>query len=224
MAFNIVFVVFPNLTQLDFTAPAQVFARLPDAKLHVAAKTADIIATDSGFGISPGTTFSDCPPAALLCVPGGPGVAQALQDQATIDFVARQGAGARYITSVCTGMFVLGVAGLLDGRQATTHWAYTDLIALCGATHRPERVVVDGNVITGGGVTSGIDFALRVVAEIAGQNLAESIQLSYEYDPQPPYQGGHPTTASEAAMASVADRYATANSNMRTALAAAGRA
>jgi cyclohexyl-isocyanide hydratase len=132
----------------------------------------------------------------LLCVPGGSyGVVQAIGDRETIDFVRRQAAGAKYVTSVCTGAFILGVAGILKGRRATTHWAFTDLLPLVGATHEKSRVVKDGNVITAGGVTSGIDFGLSVVAEIAGETTAQIVQLGIEYDPAPPFDSGHPDRA-----------------------------
>ena len=144
----------------------------------------------------PTATFADCPPLDLVCVPGGFGVSGAIADKETIDFVRRQGARAKYVTSVCTGAFVLGVAGLLEGRRrATTHWAYTGLLPLVGATYEKARVVRDGNVFTGGGVTAGIDFALTVAAEVAGPEVAQGIQLSIEYDPAPPFAGGHPDRA-----------------------------
>jgi cyclohexyl-isocyanide hydratase len=141
----------------------------------------------------PTHTFANCPHLDLICIPGGSeGVAGIINDRETIEFVRRQAAGAKYITSVCTGAFVLGVAGLLKGRRATTHWAYTDLLPLVGATYEKARVVKDGNVITGGGVTAGIDFGLSVIAEIAGETTAKRIQLGIEYDPAPPFDSGHP--------------------------------
>jgi cyclohexyl-isocyanide hydratase len=144
----------------------------------------------------------------LICVPGGSvGVADVLSDRETIEFVRRQAEGAKYVTSVCTGAFVLGAAGLLRGRQATTHWAFTDLLPLVGATHVKSRVVKDGNRITAGGVTSGIDFGLSVAAELAGELVAQSIQLGIEYDPAPPFDAGHPDRAPEAAKDRVSGRY-----------------
>src|SRR5262245_45028960 len=159
MAFNIGFVLFPNVTQLDLTGPLQVLHRLPGACAHIAAKSLQPVATDCGLGLVPTTTFAACGPLDLLCVPGGFGVSGAIADADTIDFVRRQAARAKYVTSVCTGAFVLGVAGLLRGRRATTHWAYTDLLPLVGALHAQARVVRDGNIFTGAGVTAGIDFA-----------------------------------------------------------------
>jgi cyclohexyl-isocyanide hydratase len=193
--FNIGFVIFPDLTQLDFTGPLQVLNRLPDSKTHIVAKSLDPVPSDCGLGLVPTTTFRDCPRLDLICVPGGFGVVKAMTDRETVDFVKRQAEHARYITSVCTGAFVLGMAGLLKGRRATTHWAYTDLLSSVGATFEKARVVWDGNVITAGGVTSGIDFALRIAAGIAGDEVAQSIQLSIEYDPAPPFASGHPDRA-----------------------------
>jgi cyclohexyl-isocyanide hydratase len=195
MTLNIGFVIFPNLTQLDFTGPLQVLNRLPDSKTHIVATTPEPVPSDCGLGLVPTTTFADCPALDLICIPGGFGVSGAIADPATVDFVRRQGARAKYVTSVCTGAFVLGVAGLLKGRRATTHWAYTSLLPLVGATYEKARVVRDGNVFTGGGVTAGIDFALTVAAEIAGTEAAQRIQLAIEYDPAPPFTSGHPDRA-----------------------------
>ena len=194
--FNIGFVIFPDLTQLDFTGPLQVLSRVPQSAAHIVAKSSAPVPSDCGLGLVPTHTFADCPPLDLICIPGGSeGVAGIIKDGETIEFVRRQAAVAKYITSVCTGAFVLGVAGLLKGRRATTHWAYTDLLPLVGATHEKARVVKDGNVITGGGVTAGIDFGLSVVAEIAGETTARRIQLGIEYDPAPPFDSGHPDRA-----------------------------
>lgn len=126
MAFTTVFVLFPNVTQLDFTGPLQFLHRLPGATTHIAAKTLDPIPSDCGLALVPTVTFAACPQADLICVPGGFGVSQAMADTETIAFVKAQGAKARYVTSVCTGAFVLGAAGLLRGKRATTHWAYRD--------------------------------------------------------------------------------------------------
>lgn len=193
--FNVVFVLFDNVTQLDFTGPAQFLCRMPGAKVHVVAEEMAPVMTDVGFGIMPTVTFDDCPQADLLCVPGGLGVAPALSDARLIDFVRQQAASAHWVTSVCTGAFILGRAGLLQGRRATTHWGYTGLLPLVGAVHDDSRTVFDGNVVTAGGVTSGIDFALAIIAHLHGEDVARSIQLSLEYDPAPPFAGGTPSTS-----------------------------
>ena len=207
-AFSIGFVIFPQLTQLDFTGPLQVLARLPESATHIVAKSSDPVPSDCGLNLLPTCAFASCPSLDLICVPGGSvGVADVLSDRETIEFVRRQAEGAKYVTSVCTGAFVLGAAGLLRGRQATTHWAFTDLLPLVGATHVKSRVVKDGNLITAGGVTSGIDFGLSVVAELAGELVAQSIQLGIEYDPAPPFDAGHPDRAPQAAKDRVSSRY-----------------
>jgi cyclohexyl-isocyanide hydratase len=205
-AFHIVFLLFDGITQLDFTGPAQVLCRIPGAVVHTAAKAIKPIQTDSGFAILPSTNFTDCPQANLLCVPGGFGTREVIKDEATLQFLRNQAVAAKYVTSVCTGSLALGAAGLLNGKRATSHWAYTSLLAKFGATQEQARVVKDGNIITAGGVTSGIDFALTVVAEIAGQQLAESIQLSLEYDPHPPFNSGHPDVADPALIAALHER------------------
>lgn len=192
---NIVFVLFDNVTQLDFTGPVQFLSRLPGADIHVVSKDGSAVTTDSGFAIMPRSGFADCPPADILCVPGGHGVRDAIADRAIVDFVRQQGSAAQWVTSVCTGAFILGAAGLLQGKRATCHWGYTHLLPLFGATHEAGRVVRDGNLVTAGGVTSGIDFALQLIAMIAGDPVAQSIQLALEYDPAPPFTGGTPATA-----------------------------
>jgi cyclohexyl-isocyanide hydratase len=206
--FNIGFVIFPDLTQLDFTGPLQVLNRMPDSRTFIVAKTRDPVPSDCGLSLVPTATFADCPQLDLVCVPGGFGVVKAMTDRETVDFVRRQAEGARYITSVCTGAFVLGAAGLLKGRRATTHWAYTGLLPMVGATHEKARVVWDGNVVTAGGVTSGIDFALQLVAGLAGDDVAQGIQLSIEYDPAPPFDSGHPDRAPEAVRQRLSETFA----------------
>lgn len=214
--FNVGFVIFPDLTQLDFTGPQQVLARLPQSAMHIVAKSAAPVPSDSGLSLVPTHTFENCPRLDLICIPGGTsGVVKAMSDRDTIQFVRRQASTARYVTSVCTGAFVLGVAGLLKGRRATTHWAFTELLPLVGATHHKARIVKDGNVITAGGVTSGIDFGLTVVAEIAGATVAQAIQLGIEYDPDPPFSSGHPDRASDAVKAAVFPRYEKARTAFR---------
>jgi cyclohexyl-isocyanide hydratase len=194
--FNIGFVIFRDVTQLDFTGPLQVLSRLPQSAIHIIAKSAAPVPSDCGLGLVPTHTFANCPPLDLICIPGGSeGVAGIINDGETIEFVRQKAGAAKYVTSVCTGAFVLGVAGLLKGRRATTHWAYTDLLPLVGATYEKARAVKDGNVITAGGVTAGIDFGLSVIAEIAGETTARRVQLGIEYDPAPPFDSGHPDKA-----------------------------
>lgn len=207
---NVVFVLFPGVTQLDFTGPAQVLSRLPDAKVIVAARDTEPVMTDSGFALVPTHAFADAPSADILCVPGGHGVTEALGCAETIDFVRGQAAGARWVTSVCTGALILGVAGLLHAKRATTHWAYHHLLPLVGAEPVEARVVEDGQTITAGGVTSGIDFALTLAAREAGERFARAIQLSLEYDPSPPFDAGHPSRAGEHAVAAIRERIYTA--------------
>lgn len=218
---NVVFVLFPGVTQLDFTGPAQVLSRLPNARVVVAAREMAPIMTDSGFALLPTHRFADAPPADILCVPGGHGVTEALGCAETVAFSRRQARAARWITSVCTGAFILGAAGLLDGKRATTHWAYHHLLPLVGAEPVAARVVEDGSTITAGGVTSGIDFALTLAARQAGEDFARAIQLSLEYDPAPPFDAGHPSRADEQAVLTLEKRvYTAAAGGMEAALVA----
>ena len=188
----------PGLTQLDLTGPYEVFARLPGAEIHLLWKNAEPVRTEHGLALIPTTILEASPPLDLLCVPGGPGVNELLTDAEVLAFLRRAAAGARWVTSVCTGALVLGAAGLLQGRRATTHWMSRDFLRDFGATPVAERVVVDGTLITGGGVTAGIDFALALVAEVAGREAAETIQLAIEYDPHPPFDAGTPQSAPRA--------------------------
>jgi cyclohexyl-isocyanide hydratase len=193
--------VFPDMTQLDVTGPLQVFAGIPvfapdpGVEIHLVWKTLDPVPTDAIMTITPTMTFTDCPPLDVICVPGGPGIDAIVDDPAVVEFVRRQGAEAAWVTSVCTGALVLGAAGLLDGYRAATHWAAMGYLAAFGAIPTYARVVVDRNRVSGGGVTAGIDFALRLVAELVDRRTAESIQLRIEYNPDPPFQAGSPDTA-----------------------------
>jgi cyclohexyl-isocyanide hydratase len=168
---------------------------LPGATTLIVAKAREPVPSDGPLAIPPTATFADCPPLDLLCIAGGAGVDQAMEDEETIAFVRREGARAKFVTSVCTGAFVLGAAGLLRGKRATTHWAFHHLLPRVGAIPVKERVVRDGNTFTGGGVTAGIDFAFTVMSEIAGPVVAQAVQLRLEYDPKPPFAGGSPTRA-----------------------------
>ena len=218
---NIVFVLFDNVTQLDFAGPVQFLSRLPGATTYIASTDGKAVSTDCGFAIVPNTSFADCPQADIICVPGGHGVREAIADTAIVEFVREQAKAAEWITSVCTGSFILGAAGLLNGKRATTHWAYTQLLPLFGATHEEARVVRDGNLVTAGGVTSGIDFALELMALAKGEDIARSIQLALEYDPAPPFDGGHPSRTAQPLVEGLKSRvYDKAAADMEAAICA----
>lgn len=195
---HIGFLLFPNVTQLDMTGPVQVLSRVPGAKVHLVWKELGPVITDAGFSIVPTTTFDACPPLAVLCVPGGFGIAEQLTDEATLAFLREQGAQAKYVTSVCSGSLVLGAAGLLRGYRSACHWMWRHYLPRFGAVPVAERVVRDRNRISGGGVTAGIDFALTLAAELAGEDVARTLQLAFEYDPKPPFDSGTPDKAGPA--------------------------
>lgn len=190
--------LFPDITQLDMTGPYEVFTKFPAAEVHLVAASREPVEANGGMRILPTTTYADCPQLDLVCVPGGAGMNALLNDDEALSFLRKQAAGARYVTSVCTGALVLGAAGLLKGKRAATHWMSREMLSAFGAIPVAERVVVDGNVITGGGVTAGIDFALTVAAEAFGPDLAKAIQLGIEYDPHPPFNAGSPEGAGSA--------------------------
>ncbi|HQT79031.1 MAG TPA: DJ-1/PfpI family protein [Rhodopila sp.] len=204
--FRIGLLAFPAMTQLDLTGPLQVFTNLPGAEVRLLWKTLDPIVCGGGFRMLPDTTLADCPPLDVLCVPGGAGVLALMEDEAVLTFLRTRADQARFVGSICTGALVLGAAGLLRGRKATTHWAWMDLLATLGAIPTQGRVVRDGKFMSGGGVTAGIDFALTMVAELAGQDVAEGIQLGIEYAPAPPFNAGSPETARPEIVASVRQR------------------
>ena len=195
--------VFPNLTQLDLTGPYEVLARLPDAETLLLWKTLEPVRSEHGLTILPTATFNSCPTLDLVFVPGGPGINPLLEDAEVLAFLRRAAAEARYVVAVCTGSLVLGAAGLLRARRATSHWMSRDLLRSFGAEPVAERVVVDGKFFTGGGVTAGIDVALTVAAAIAGKDTAEAIQLGIEYDPAPPFASGSPERANPEVVAAV---------------------
>lgn len=194
---NIAFLLFPNVTQLDLTGPAQVLSRLGGGRLDLVAGSLDPVPTDAGFSIVPTATYPQVPAADILCVPGGIGVTQVMDDDAAMAWVTQVGASAQWVTSVCTGSLILGAAGLLTGYKATTHWAWHEHLTLFGAEPVKARTVVDRNRVTGGGVTAGIDFALTLTALIRGEEHARLVQLSLEYDPAPPFGSGSPEGAGE---------------------------
>lgn len=195
MALQIGFLLFPRVQQLDLTGPHDVLSTLPDAEVHLVWKTLTPLASSSGLTLSPTMTFDTCPQLDVICIPGGAGVGELMEDRETIAFIQRQAAGARFVTSVCTGSLVLGAAGLLRGRRATTHWAFHDLLEPLGAIPVHDRVVRDGNLMTGGGITAGIDFALTLASELVGEEEAQAIQLRLEYAPAPPFDAGSEDTA-----------------------------
>lgn len=192
---HIGFLLFPHVTQLDLTGPAQILSRVPNATIHLIWKTTDPVTTDVGFDIVPTTSFAACPPLTVLCVPGGFGVGDQITDNETLAFLRKQGEQARYVTSVCNGSLILGAAGLLRGYRSACHWTWRKYLPHFGALPVPERIVRDRNRISGGGVTAGIDFALSVAAELAGDDVAKMLQLAFEYDPQPPFDCGTPEKA-----------------------------
>jgi len=223
MTLHIGLLVFPGVQQLDLTGPHDVLASVPDAAVHLVWKSREPVASSSGLALAPTCTFDDCPPLDVICVPGGIGINDLLLDAETIAFVQQRAAAARYVTSVCTGALVLGVAGLLRGRRATTHWAFHSLLEPLGAVPVRERVVRDGNLITGGGVTAGIDFALTIAAELAGDEEAQSIQLALEYAPAPPFDAGSPDTAPASVLKRVTERSAAGLEKRRQVIDAALR-
>jgi cyclohexyl-isocyanide hydratase len=198
-------ILFPNLTQLDLTGPYEVFSRMPNTRIHLLWHTLGPVRSDRGLAILPDTTFRDAPQLDILCVPGGGGTSAVMEDAEVLAFLQTQAQKARYITSVCTGALVLGAAGLLNGYRAATHWLSMDLLPLFGAEPTHERVVIDRNRITGGGVTAGIDFGLVIAAELYGAEVAQQIQLTIEYNPQPPFNSGSPTTADPVLAQSIID-------------------
>jgi cyclohexyl-isocyanide hydratase len=215
--------LFPNLTQLDLTGPYEVLARLPNSTVDLVARTREPVATDRGLQIVPTVSFAECAPLDVIMVPGGPGQQGLMEDDETLGFLRRQAASATYITSVCTGSLVLAAAGLLKGKRATCHWAAIEHLPLLGAIPVRERVVIDGNVVTGAGVASGIDFALTLAAVLEGEAVAREIQLQIEYDPDPPFDSGSPDTANPETLVALRTRLTTLNAQRREVATRVGR-
>ena len=211
-------VIFPKVTQLDLTGPVQVFSSVPGAKLHLIWKRIEPVTSDSVLTLTPTTTFADCPQLDVICVPGGVGTDDMINDADMLDFLRRQAAGAKYITSVCTGSLVLGAAGLLRGYRAATHWTAMDFLEAFGATPTRTRVCIDRNRVTGGGVTAGIDFALTLVSILVDRMTAEAIQLRLEYNPAPPFNAGSPDTAPPEILALMKERIAPAQARRAEAI------
>jgi cyclohexyl-isocyanide hydratase len=203
---TIVEVLYPNLTQLDFTGPHTVFTRIPAAEVVVASVAGGEITSDDGLRFAGTVSLADVRSCDVLFVPGGMGACDAAVDETLIGHLRRLAATARYVTSVCTGSLLLGAAGLLVGKRAACHWAWRSLLPEFGAIADDRRIVRDGNIITGGGVTAGIDFALTLAAELAGESVAQGIQLAIEYAPAPPWPAGRPETAPAAVTAVVEQR------------------
>ncbi|MEZ5996516.1 MAG: DJ-1/PfpI family protein [Hyphomonadaceae bacterium] len=223
--FRIVFILYPRLTQLDFTGPYEVLARVPGAEVIVASKNGGALRSEHGLSFAGLHALADVESADLILVPGGPGQSEAMLDREFMAEVSRLGAGARYLAAVCTGSLILGAAGLLKGKRAGTHWAYREFLPAFGAVIDEARVVRDGDVFTGGGVTAGIDIALTIAAEIAGEGAAKAIQLAIEYAPAPPYDSGRPETAAPQTIAAVKKLFAAFAEQRREAVAkAAGEA
>lgn len=206
--FRIGMLLYPGLTQLDLTGPFELLSRIPGATVELVWKQRGPVQADSGLSLVATETLAGCAPLELVMVPGGYGQMALMDDAEVLDFLRRQAEGARYVTSVCTGSLLLGAAGLLRGYRAATHWMYMDLLPAYGAIPVSERVVVDRNRITGGGVTAGIDFGLRVIEAVCGERAAQAAQLELEYDPQPPFACGHPRSAPAELVAEARARFA----------------
>jgi cyclohexyl-isocyanide hydratase len=207
MTTHVGMLLYPGLTQLDLTGPFEILHRVPDTQVHLVWKTVGPVVADSRLGLASDTSFAGCPPLDVVFAPGGSGQSALMQDGEVLAFLAEHGKRARWVTSVCTGALILGAAGLLEGYDAATHWAFMDLLPMFGARPVRKRVVVDRNRVTGGGVTAGIDFGLRLAAELAGETVAKSIQLALEYDPEPPFRSGHPDVAEPEIVATVRARF-----------------
>ena len=209
---KIVMLVYPDMTPLDLLGPLQAWSMWPGTDIQIVWKNTDPVMTDTGMALVPTHSFADAyeSPDILFCPGGAKGTFDTMADQQVIEFVASRGSTAGWITSVCTGALILGTAGLLEGYKATTHWLALDMLSNFGAQPISERWVIDGNRATGGGVTAGIDFGLALMAEIAGEDQAKTVQLTLEYAPQPPFNSGTPATASAATIEQVTEAFAEA--------------
>lgn len=215
------FLMFPGVTALDALGPAQVLSAVPGASMHYVWKTRDPVPTDAGYTINPTDTFDNCPQLDVLCVPGGFGQVAIMNDEDVLGFLRRQGTKAKYVTAVCTGSLLLGAAGLLDGYEASCHWAWHHQLADVGAIPKQGRVVRDRNRMTGGGVTAGVDFGFALAAELAGEDVAKFLQLGFEYDPQPPFDSGSPAKAAPETLAMAKDFMADSVAQMAEAISQA---
>jgi cyclohexyl-isocyanide hydratase len=211
-------VIFPKVTQLDLTGPVQVFSSVPGATVHLIWKRIEPVPSDAVLTLTPTITFADCPQLDVICVPGGLGTNDMINDAEMLDFLRKQAVAAKYVTSVCTGSLVLGAAGLLRGYRAATHWTAMEFLGAFGATPTKTRVCVDRNRVTGGGVTAGIDFALTLVSLMVDRPTAEAIQLGMEYNPAPPFNAGSPDTAPPEILARMQERIAPAQARRAEAI------
>ena len=193
----------PDMVQLDITGPYEVLARTPGWTVDMVAATPEAVRTDRGLRLLPNVTRATARPSNILVIPGGTGIDTAMLDAEWVDYVRKESANCDYVFGVCTGSLLLGAAGLLKGKRAGGHWQARDMLSQFGATVSNDRMTRDGNIYTSGGVTSGIDMALRVVADIAGLETAQKIQLAMEYDPAPPFAGGTPYTSPPEIVAAV---------------------
>ena len=218
--FRIVFILYPRLTQLDFTGPYEVLSRMPGAEVIIASKDGGELVTEMGLTFANLRALDDIDRADMIMLPGGPGQTEAMMDPAFMAEVKRLGESAKYVTSVCTGSLILAAAGLLKGKRAGSHWAYRELLTPFGAIPDDSRVVRDGHCITGGGVTAGIDIALTIVADLAGEDIAKMIQLAIEYAPSPPFDSGRPEVAEEKTVAAVRQLFSAFASQRREAIEA----
>ena len=220
--FTIVFPLYPNVTHLDFTGPHQVLCRTPDSEVVVASMGGVDVAAE-GLVFTKLADLAEIERCDLICVPGGLGATEAMLDEAFMAQIRRLGSGARYLTSVCTGSLILAAAGFLTGKRAACHWAWRELLEPFGAIVDTARVVRDGDIITGGGVTAGLDFAFTVLAEIAGDDHAKAVQLGLEYAPRPPFNAGRPELAPPQVMEAYNRRMAPLIAGRRHAAAEAAR-
>lgn len=203
--YQIGLVIYPDMTQLDITGPFQVFSFIPNAQVLILWKNLEPVRSANGLTILPTLTFEQCPNLDVLCIPGGPGQIEMMQDEEVLQFLREQGKTAKFVTSVCTGSLILAAAELLQGYRAACHWAFRDQLAMLGVEVGTERVVIDRNRITGGGVTAGIDFGLAVASQLCGEEMAKTIQLLLEYNPAPPFDAGSPEVAGTALVEQVKD-------------------
>ncbi|HPA37390.1 MAG TPA: DJ-1/PfpI family protein [Phenylobacterium sp.] len=201
-AIEIVIPLYPDVTHLDFTGPHQVLSRIPGARVTVASMGGQDISAE-GLVFSQLADLTKVERCDVICVPGGFGTTAAMLDEAYMAEVTRLAKGAKYLTSVCTGSLILAATGLIRGRRAACHWAWRELLEPFGVIVDDSRVARDGNLITGGGVTAGLDFAFTMVAELAGEAYAQSVQLGLEYSPAPPFNAGRPETAPPEILATV---------------------